>query len=104
MDTNEHRLEKAKEAISEEDAKDMGEKFLKGNFNLIDLYQQMSSLKKMGSLKKLMEMLPGMSQLKMPKEMLDVQDVERAARLLAAFIAELELDFLDKLAWEQERV
>lgn len=39
-----------------------------------------------------------------PVEMLDVQDVERAARLLAAFIAELELDFLDKLAWEQERV
>jgi len=35
-----------------------------------------------------------------PVEMLDVQDVERAARLLAAFIAELETDFLDKLAWD----
>jgi endoglucanase len=35
-----------------------------------------------------------------PVEMLDVQDVERAGRLLAAFIAELEMDFLEKLAWD----
>ncbi len=35
-----------------------------------------------------------------PVETLDVQDVERAGRLLAAFIAELETDFLEKLAWD----
>jgi len=67
-------LEKAKEVISEEEAKDLGQKFLKGDFNLIDLYQQMVSLKKMGSLKKLMEMVPGFSQLSLPKELLDVQE------------------------------
>jgi endoglucanase len=39
-----------------------------------------------------------------PVEMLDVQDVERAARLLAAFVAGLELDFLEKLVWERESV
>ncbi|OGZ65668.1 MAG: signal recognition particle, partial [Candidatus Staskawiczbacteria bacterium RIFCSPHIGHO2_01_FULL_41_41] len=37
-------LEKAREVITEENAKDMQEKFLKGDFNLVDLYQQMSSL------------------------------------------------------------
>ena len=67
-------LEKAKEAISEEDAADMQKKFLKGDFNLLDLYEQMSAMKKMGSLSKIMEMVPGMGQLKMPKEMLDVQE------------------------------
>lgn len=67
-------LEKAKEVMTEEDAKDMQEKFLKGDFNLIDLYQQMQSLKKMGSFGKIMEMIPGMGSLKMPKEMLDVQE------------------------------
>ena len=67
-------LEKAKEVITEENAKDMQEKFLKGDFNLVDLYQQMSSLKKMGSFGKIMEMIPGMGSLKMPKEMLDVQE------------------------------
>ena len=67
-------LEKAKEVITEENAKDMQEKFLKGDFNLVDLYQQMQSLKKMGSFGKIMEMIPGMGSLKMPKEMLEVQE------------------------------
>lgn len=67
-------LEKAKEVITEEDAKDMQEKFLKGEFNLVDLYQQMLSLKKMGSFSKIMEMIPGMNSLQLPKEMLDVQE------------------------------
>jgi hypothetical protein len=33
-----------------------------------------------------------------PVETLDVCDMERAARLLSTFIAELEVDFLAKLA------
>ena len=67
-------LEKAKEVISEEESKDLGERMLKGDFNLIDLYQQMKSLKKMGSFSKLIDMIPGMGSVKLPKEMLDVQE------------------------------
>jgi len=67
-------LEKAKEVVSEEDAKQMQDKFLKGEFNLVDLYNQMKSMKKMGSFRKIMGMIPGMSSLKMPKELLDVQE------------------------------
>src|SRR3989338_8187493 len=67
-------LEKAKEVISEEKAENMKEKFLKGDFNLTDLYEQMQSLKKMGSFQKLVEMLPGMGSLQLPKELLDVQE------------------------------
>ncbi len=66
-------LEKAKEAITEEEAQDMGKKFLKGEFNLIDLYEQMQAMKKMGPLSKLVELVPGMSQLKLPKEALEIQ-------------------------------
>lgn len=67
-------LEKAKEAMNEEDAKDMGKKFLKGEFTLIDLYQQMESMKKMGPLTKVMEMIPGMGNMNIPKEMLQQQE------------------------------
>lgn len=67
-------LDKAKEAITEEEAQDLGRKFLKGEFNLIDLYEQMRALKKMGPLKKVMEMVPGLSQVKLPKEALQVQE------------------------------
>lgn len=37
-----------------------------------------------------------------PVETLAAQDVERAGRLLAAFIAGLEAGFLEKLAWDRE--
>ena len=67
-------LEKAKEAITEDDAKDLEKKLLKGEFNLVDLYQQMEAMAKMGSMGKLMEMIPGMGQLKLPKEALQVQE------------------------------
>ncbi|MEA3515484.1 MAG: signal recognition particle receptor subunit alpha [Nanoarchaeota archaeon] len=66
-------LEKAKGAISEEQAQDLGKRFLKGEFSLLDLYEQMQAMKKMGSLSKIIEMVPGFSQMKLPKEMLEVQ-------------------------------
>ena len=67
-------LEKARDAITEEDAQDLSKKLLKGDFNLIDLYEQMKAMKKMGPLGKVMEMIPGMGNIKMPKEALQVQE------------------------------
>ena len=67
-------LEKAKEAISEEGAEDLSKKFMKGDFNLLDLYEQMQAMKKMGPISKVVEMIPGFGQMKLPKEMLDVQE------------------------------
>jgi signal recognition particle subunit SRP54 len=67
-------IEKAKEAISEEDAKDLEKKLLKGEFSLVDLYEQMEAMNKMGPLSKIVEMIPGFSQIKMPKETLQVQE------------------------------
>lgn len=66
-------LDKAKAAISEEDVQDLGKRLLKGKFNLIDLYEQMQAMKKMGPLSKVLEMVPGFSQIKLPKEALKVQ-------------------------------
>ena len=67
-------LDKAREAITEEEAEDLGKKFLKGEFTLIDLYEQMVAMKKMGPLNKVVEMIPGFSQLKLPKELLTTQE------------------------------
>ncbi|MBI2107534.1 signal recognition particle protein [Candidatus Woesearchaeota archaeon] len=66
-------LEKAREAMPEDKAEDLGKKFLKGEFNLIDLYEQMQAMKSMGPLSKIAEMIPGFGQLQLPKEMLEVQ-------------------------------
>lgn len=67
-------LEKAREVISEEQAQDLGKKFLKGDFNFLDMYEQIVAMKKMGPISKIMEMIPGFSNMKIPKEALQVQD------------------------------
>ena len=67
-------LEKAQEAMTEEQAEDLGKRVLKGDFNLIDLYEQMQAMKKMGPLNKIVEMVPGFGQLKLPKDLLQVQE------------------------------
>lgn len=36
-----------------------------------------------------------------PVEVVDLRDVKRAGRLLAAFVADLEPDFLDRIAWPE---
>ena len=92
-------LEKAKEVISEESAQDMQEKFLKGQFNLVDLYEQMKALKKMGSFKKIMGMIPGMGNMKLPKEMLDVQEGKLEKWKFA--MDSMTQEELEKLGWEQ---
>ena len=59
---------------NEEDAEDLGKRFLKGDFSLLDLYEQMQAMKKMGPLTKVVEMIPGFGQLKLPKEALQTQE------------------------------
>jgi len=67
-------LQKAKEAISEEEAEDIKKRLLKGEFNLIDLYEQMQSVKKMGPLSNIFNMVPGLSQMSIPNDLLNVQE------------------------------
>ncbi|MCF7872574.1 signal recognition particle receptor subunit alpha [Candidatus Woesearchaeota archaeon] len=67
-------LEKTKEAFTEEDVEDMQEKLSKGDFSLQDLYDQMQAMKKMGPLNKILDMIPGMNQANIPKDMLKQQE------------------------------
>jgi len=69
-------IEKVNEAVDANQAKDLGKKFLKGEFNLIDLHEQMQQMKKLGPLTKVMELIPGMSAAKIPKEMLENQEIK----------------------------
>ena len=66
-------VEKVEGAIDKDQAKDLGKKFLKGEFTLLDMYDQMAAMKQMGPLSKVMELIPGMSKVKIPKELLNQQ-------------------------------
>jgi len=56
-------IEKAQEAVDEKQAKELERKFREATFDLEDFLQQIQSVKKMGSLSQVMEMIPGMNQL-----------------------------------------
>ena len=54
-------IEKAQEAVTEEEAKAMEKKFRENSFTLDDYLVQIESMKKMGSLKDILAMVPGLS-------------------------------------------
>jgi signal recognition particle subunit SRP54 len=59
-------VEKAQEAIDEEDAEKMAEKLRKADFNLEDFLAQMQQVKKMGSMDRILGMIPGMGNVQLP--------------------------------------
>lgn len=64
-------LDKAKAAgIDEKSA----EKIIKGEFTMNEFLEQIKGMKKMGSLSSIMDMIPGMGKINIPKNMLDVQE------------------------------
>ena len=61
-------MEKAKEAIEPEKAEKMADKLMSGKFTLSDFYEQIKSMQRMGPLKNVMEMIPGMPTARLPKD------------------------------------
>ncbi len=57
-------VEKAGETIEKEDAERMAKKMAKGQFDLNDLRDQLRQMKKMGGMKSVLGMLPGMGKMK----------------------------------------
>ena len=55
-------IEKAQEVMDQEQALEMGQKLVKGEFDLEDFRDQLQQLKKMGPVSQLLDMIPGMSQ------------------------------------------
>ncbi len=56
-------IEKAQAVVDQDQAIKMGQKLVKGEFNLEDFLAQLQQIKKMGPISQLLDMLPGMSQL-----------------------------------------
>ena len=54
-------IEKAQEAVSEQEAKEMEKKFRENSFTLEDYLAQIDKIKKMGSMKDILSMIPGIA-------------------------------------------
>ncbi|MFP5334297.1 MAG: signal recognition particle protein [Actinomycetes bacterium] len=71
-------IEQAEKAFDKEQAEDLATRFLEGeDFTLEDFLVQMQGLRKMGSLKKMLGMLPGMAELRDQLEQFDEREIDR---------------------------
>lgn len=68
-------LKKAESAMDKDKAEQLAKKVVKGqSLSLQDLYDQMEAMKKMGPLSQVMDMIPGMGGMKLPKGALKEQE------------------------------
>ncbi|GAA2616909.1 signal recognition particle protein [Streptomyces tubercidicus] len=77
-------IEKAEQTFSQAEAEKMAAKLAKGpkEFTLDDFLAQMEQVRKMGSISKLLGMLPGMGQMKDQINNLDEREVDRTAAII----------------------
>ena len=77
-------IEKAQGAVDEDRAKEMERKFRQASFDLEDFLEQIQSVRKMGSLSQIMDMIPGMGQMskQLPAGDLDESRIERIEAII----------------------
>ena len=77
-------IERAQEAVDENQAKELERKFRQATFDLEDFLTQIQSVKKMGSLSQIIEMIPGMGQLanRMPAGELEDGQVKKVEAII----------------------
>ena len=76
-------IEQAEKAFDADQAEEIARKMQQGDdFTLEDFLQQMQAMKKMGSLSKLMGMMPGMGDIKKQLEQVDDRDIDRVAAII----------------------
>ena len=75
-------IERAQEAVTEKEAKELERKMRDASFTLTDYLQQFEALKKMGGAGALAAMLPGAGKLKISEKDLDEKRIERTKAMI----------------------
>lgn len=75
-------IEQAQKSFDEEQSKEMAEKLAKDTFTLEDFLDQMQQLKKMGSLKSMLGMLPGAGNMKKQLDDFDESELGRTEAII----------------------
>ena len=83
-------IEKAQEAIDEEEAKKLEQKMKKAEFDFEDYLSSVSQMKKMGGLTSILGMLPGLGGMKMPE--IDETEAEKGMKRTESIIYSMTLE------------
>lgn len=75
-------IEQAQKQFDEQSALEMAEKLANENFTLEDFLDQMQQLRKMGSLKSMLAMMPGAGQMRAQLDNLDEKEIDRTEAII----------------------
>jgi signal recognition particle subunit SRP54 len=75
-------IEQAQKQFNEQSAMEMAEKLAKETFTLEDFLDQMQQLRKMGSLKSMLAMMPGAGQMRSQLDNLDEKEIDRTEAII----------------------
>ena len=75
-------IEKAQEAVSEDQMREMEKKLKTSRFTLSDYLEQFETVKKMGGVGDLLQMIPGASRLKISADQIDEKKMERTRAII----------------------
>ena len=81
-------IEKAQEAVTDEQAKKLEKKIMENSFTLNDYLEQFESLKKMGGMKDVLQMFPGAARMKIDEGAIDEKKIERTKAIILSMTKE----------------
>lgn len=99
-------IEKAQENISEDDAMSMMEKMMSNKFNYNDMLKQFKMMSRMGSMSKLLGMMPGMGNMKQMMNQVDDSQFRMIEVIISSMTKEERTnpELLDKSSRRRKRV
>ncbi|HHW79700.1 MAG TPA: signal recognition particle protein [Acholeplasmataceae bacterium] len=99
-------IEKAEEAIDEDEAKNLMEKMMDESFNYNDLLKQFKMIKRMGSISKIIGFIPGLGNLKKAAGQIDDKQFDRMGVIISS-MTEAERnnpELIDKSSRRRQRI
>ncbi|AUD62525.1 signal recognition particle protein [Tenericutes bacterium MO-XQ] len=99
-------IEKATDAIDEDEAKNMMEKLMSDTFNYNDLLKQFKMIKRMGSMSKILGFMPGMGKIKDAAANIDDKQFEKMGVLITSMTEKERKDpkLIDQSSRRRERI
>ncbi|TWT43576.1 Signal recognition particle protein [Thalassoglobus neptunius] len=85
-------LETAQRVLDAEEMEDQQQKMLEGKFTLDDFLKAMSQIQRMGSMKSLMKLIPGMGQMAQAMEAMDGMDPDKDVKRVKAMISSMTVE------------
>jgi signal recognition particle subunit SRP54 len=99
-------IEKATDAIDEDEAKSMMDKLMSDSFNYNDLLKQFKMIKRMGSMSKILGFMPGMGKIKQAASQVDDKQFDKMSVLITSMTEKERRDpsLIDKSSKRRERI